>query len=119
MSWGWRPARVLRPDRIMFGGRGLEPGQETLVGRKTADDDYWREIGPALGLRTPSEIDAFRHRYFADEASPTEGCAYQCRRARPDPPTAWPLQASRPLQLTAEAWASMAGPMLGGRFWIC
>ena len=51
-------------NRVMFGS---DAWQETLVGRQTADD-YWREIGPALGLRTPDEIDAFRRRYFADEA---------------------------------------------------
>ena len=51
-------------NRVMFGS---DAWQETLVGRKTADD-YWREIGPALGLRTPDEIEAFRRRYHADEA---------------------------------------------------
>lgn len=51
-------------NRIMFGS---DAWQETLLGRKTADD-YWREIGPILGLHTPDEIKAFRHRYFADEA---------------------------------------------------
>lgn len=51
-------------NRIMFGS---PVWQEVLVGRRTADD-YWREIGPALGLHTPDEINAFRHRYHADEA---------------------------------------------------
>ncbi len=51
-------------NRVMFGS---EVWQETLVGRKTADD-YWQEIGPALGLHTPDEMDAFRRRYRADEA---------------------------------------------------
>lgn len=51
-------------NRIMFGS---DAWQELLVGQITADD-YWREIGPALGLRTPEEIDTFRRRYFADEA---------------------------------------------------
>ena len=51
-------------NRVMFGS---DAWQETLVGRKTAED-YWREIGPALGLRTFDEIDAFRRRYHADEA---------------------------------------------------
>jgi putative hydrolase of the HAD superfamily len=51
-------------NRIMFGS---PVWQEVLVGRKMSDD-YWREIGPALGLRTPDEIHAFRQRYFADEA---------------------------------------------------
>ena len=51
-------------NRVMFGS---DAWQETLVGRKTSDD-YWREIGPALGLDTTEEIDAFRRRYHADEA---------------------------------------------------
>jgi putative hydrolase of the HAD superfamily len=48
----------------MFGSDGWE---EVLVGRKSLDD-YWLEIGPRLGLDTPEEIQAFRQRYFADEA---------------------------------------------------
>ncbi|MGD1996885.1 MAG: HAD family phosphatase [Anaerolineae bacterium] len=51
-------------NRIMFGSRVW---QETLVGRKTIDE-YWREVGPKLGLHTPEEVEAFRRRYFADEA---------------------------------------------------
>jgi epoxide hydrolase-like predicted phosphatase len=51
-------------NRTMF---GTQTWQEVLVGRKTLDD-YWREIGPALGLHTPGEIDAFRRRYLGDEA---------------------------------------------------
>lgn len=51
-------------NRVMFGS---DAWQETLLGHRTADD-YWCEIGPALGLHTPDEIDAFRRRYFADEA---------------------------------------------------
>ncbi|MGA9350113.1 MAG: HAD family phosphatase [Anaerolineae bacterium] len=61
----------LAPDtlnRIMFGS---EAWQGVLVGRKTADG-YWREIGPALGLYTTDEIDAFRRRYHADEAINTD-----------------------------------------------
>jgi epoxide hydrolase-like predicted phosphatase len=46
--------------------------------RKTLDD-YWREIGPALGLHTAGEIDAFRQRYFADE-SINEGVLALIRR---------------------------------------
>ena len=57
---------------------GLEPGtinsimfdseawQEALVGRKTAEE-FWYEIGPELGLNSVNEVDAFRHRYRADE----------------------------------------------------
>lgn len=51
-------------NRIMFGSDAWE---KVLVGHITADD-YWCEIGPALGLRTSDEIDSFRRRYFADEA---------------------------------------------------
>jgi len=53
---------VLNP--IMFGSQAW---QDTLVGRKTAEE-FWREIGPQLNLDTPEEIDAFRQRYHADEA---------------------------------------------------
>jgi epoxide hydrolase-like predicted phosphatase len=55
-------------NRIMFGS---DAWQETLVGLKTADD-YWREVGPSLGLSTADEIDAFRRRYHADEAINTD-----------------------------------------------
>jgi putative hydrolase of the HAD superfamily len=41
--------------------------QEALVGRKTSQQ-FWYDIGPALGLETPEEIDGFRNRYQADEA---------------------------------------------------
>ena len=51
-------------NRIMFGSNAW---QEVLIGRETVED-YWHEIGPALGLHTPEEIDAFRRRYHADEA---------------------------------------------------
>ena len=58
---------------------GLEPGtinsimfdseawQEALVGRKTVEE-FWYDIGPELGLNRVDEVDAFRHRYHADEA---------------------------------------------------
>jgi epoxide hydrolase-like predicted phosphatase len=55
-------------NRIMFGS---DAWQETLLGQKTAED-YWREIGPALGLSTADEIDAFRRRYHSDEAINTD-----------------------------------------------
>jgi putative hydrolase of the HAD superfamily len=51
-------------NRVMF---GREAWQEVLLGRK-ALDDYWLEIAPELGLRTQAEIQAFRQRYFGDEA---------------------------------------------------
>jgi HAD superfamily hydrolase (TIGR01509 family) len=56
------PPGQLNP--IMFGSNAW---QEVLVGHK-ALDDYWLEIGPSLGLNSPGEIQAFRERYFADEA---------------------------------------------------
>jgi epoxide hydrolase-like predicted phosphatase len=49
---------------IMFDSRAWE---DTLVGRKTGAE-FWHEIGPQLNLHTPEAIDAFRHRYHADEA---------------------------------------------------
>jgi epoxide hydrolase-like predicted phosphatase len=49
---------------IMFGSQAWE---DALLGRKTAKE-FWHAIGPELGLHTPGEIDAFRHRYHADEA---------------------------------------------------
>jgi len=49
---------------IMFGSPAW---QDTLLGRKTAKE-FWHEIGPQLNLHTPEEVEAFRHRYHADEA---------------------------------------------------
>lgn len=51
-------------NRVMFGS---EAWQEVLVGHRTFDD-YWQEIGPALGLYADDKIDAFRRRYAADES---------------------------------------------------
>jgi len=51
-------------NRIMFGSKVWE---EVLVGRKTSDQ-YWREIGPLIGLHSPEEIHTFRRRYHEDEA---------------------------------------------------
>lgn len=56
------PPSTINP--IMFGS---DAWQEVLVGCITLDD-YWREIGPVLGLHTPEAIAAFRQRYHADEA---------------------------------------------------
>ncbi len=64
-------------NRIMFASPAW---QEVLVGRRTIEE-YWREIGPALGLHTPEEIDAFRQRYFADEAI-NDGVLELIRRLR-------------------------------------
>jgi putative hydrolase of the HAD superfamily len=44
-----------------------EAWQEALVGRKTVEE-FWYDIGPELGLNRVDEVDAFRHRYHADEA---------------------------------------------------
>jgi HAD superfamily hydrolase (TIGR01509 family) len=49
---------------IMFGSPAW---QDALLGRKTIEE-YWRAIGPALGLYTVERIDQFRRRYHADEA---------------------------------------------------
>jgi len=62
-------------NRIMFAS---DAWQEVLVGRKTSDE-YWREIGPRLGLHTPAAIAAFRRRYHADE-SVNEAVLDQIRR---------------------------------------
>jgi putative hydrolase of the HAD superfamily len=40
--------------------------QEALRGWKTMSD-FWMEIGPRLGLRTPRQVEDFRRRYYADE----------------------------------------------------
>jgi putative hydrolase of the HAD superfamily len=62
---------------IMFGSQAWE---DALVGRTTAQE-FWRAIGPQLKLHTPEEIDAFRHRYHADEAI-NEGVLDLIRRLR-------------------------------------
>jgi len=57
----------LAPDsinRIMFDSAAW---QDALLGRKTAEE-FWHAIGPQLNLHTPEAIDAFRRRYYADEA---------------------------------------------------
>lgn len=56
----------LAPDTInpiMFGSQAW---QDALLGRKTIKE-FWHAIGPRLRLNTPEEINAFRHRYHADE----------------------------------------------------
>lgn len=50
-------------NSIMFDS---EAWQKALVGHKTAEE-FWYEIGPELGLVSTNEVDAFRHRYRADE----------------------------------------------------
>ena len=57
----------LPPDtinRIMFDSPYW---QEAMLGRKT-EKEFWYAIGPELGLQSPEKIDAFRHRYYADES---------------------------------------------------
>lgn len=64
-------------NSIMFGSPAW---QDALLGRKTIEE-YWRAIGPALGLHTVERIDQFRHRYHADEAI-NEGVLDLIRRLR-------------------------------------
>jgi putative hydrolase of the HAD superfamily len=49
---------------IMFGSQAW---QDVLVGHITFDE-YWRRVGPLLGLHTAEAIAAFRRRYGQDEA---------------------------------------------------
>jgi putative hydrolase of the HAD superfamily len=51
-------------NSIMFNSNAW---QEALFGSKTVEE-FWQEIGPEIGLNTPAEIDAFRHRYHSDES---------------------------------------------------
>jgi hypothetical protein len=62
---------------IMFGS---QVWQDALLGRKTMKE-FWHAIGPQLRLKTPGEIDAFRHRYHADEAIINWRCSPIRRRA--------------------------------------
>lgn len=50
-------------NRIMFDDPVWE---DTLLGRRSLDD-YWRIIGPRLGLHDPQAVEAFRARYDGDE----------------------------------------------------
>ena len=56
----------LEPDTINSIMFDSEAWQDALVGRKTVEG-FWYEIGPELGLNSANEVDAFRHRYRADE----------------------------------------------------
>lgn len=51
-------------NRVMFDDPAW---QEALVGRLTMRA-FWYRIGPSLGLLTREAIDAFRRRYYRDEA---------------------------------------------------
>jgi len=48
-------------------GRRLYGGEEWKLARVGAitDDEYWRRIGPKLGLKTEEQIQDFRQKYFA------------------------------------------------------
>jgi putative hydrolase of the HAD superfamily len=41
--------------------------QEALVGQRSMED-FWYAVGPALGLTSRFAVDAFRRRYYRDEA---------------------------------------------------
>jgi putative hydrolase of the HAD superfamily len=64
-------------NTIMFASRTW---QDALLGRTTVEE-FWRSIGPALGLNTAAQIEAFRRRYHADEAV-DEGVLHVIRRLR-------------------------------------
>ena len=55
-------------NRIMFDSPAWH---DALCGRMTMAA-YWRAVGPSLGLTTPPAIDAFRRRYYSDEAANQE-----------------------------------------------
>jgi len=57
----------LDPDTINSIMFGSQAWQDTLLGRKTAEE-FWHLIGPELGLKTADEVNRFRRRYHADEA---------------------------------------------------
>ena len=50
-------------NRLMFDS---PEWRDALLGRKTIDE-YWRAVGPRLGLQTPAQIENFRRRYHGDE----------------------------------------------------
>ena len=52
-------------NRIMFDSPAW---QDALVGRLTMRG-FWSAVGPSLGLTTQRQIDAFRRRYYLDEAA--------------------------------------------------
>jgi putative hydrolase of the HAD superfamily len=57
----------LAPDTINSIMFQSEAWEEALLGRKTVEE-FWRAIGPDLGLKTDRAIEAFHRRYHADEA---------------------------------------------------
>lgn len=58
---GLKPGSI---NAVMFQSRAWE---QALVGEKTMEE-FWYAVGPALGLNSPRQIDAFRSRYYRDEA---------------------------------------------------
>ena len=50
-------------NRIMFDSPLWE---RALIGELQMEE-YWQRIGPELNLDSPSEVEAFRRRYYADE----------------------------------------------------
>ena len=58
---GLAPGQI---NKIMFDS---QEWQDALLGHLTVED-FWYAIGPRLGLRSRGKIDAFRHRYQADES---------------------------------------------------
>ncbi len=57
----------LEPDTINVKMFDSHAWQNALLGRITLDE-FWRVIGPVLGLTTPEKIEDFRRRYHAHEA---------------------------------------------------
>jgi len=57
----------LAPDSINTIMFQSEAWEEALRGRRTVEE-FWQAIGPELGLKAAAEIEAFHHRYDADEA---------------------------------------------------
>lgn len=70
----------LAPDTINTIMFQSEAWEEALRGRKTFEE-FWQAIGPKLGLKAAAEIEAFHHRYHADEAV-NEGVLRLIRRLR-------------------------------------
>jgi putative hydrolase of the HAD superfamily len=63
---GYEDELGLQPGTINFIMFDSQAWQEALVGHKTVEE-FWYEIGPELGLYSIDAVDAFRHRYRADE----------------------------------------------------
>jgi len=57
----------LAPDTINTIMFESEAWEEALLGKKTVEE-FWQALGPELGLKAVAEVEAFHHRYHADEA---------------------------------------------------